>query len=123
MGDFLCGGIGLFFQLCMGYTYSLEKEQPYISSTSSFSVSPFGDGKSNNVLCLVIQSCPTLCDPIDCSLPGSSVHGILQARILEWAAMSSSRGLCNTGIEPMSPTLQVDSLPSEPPGNPWSNNV
>ena len=36
--------------------------------------------------------CPTLCDPMECSLPGSSVHGILQARILEWVAMPSSRG-------------------------------
>ena len=40
----------------------------------------------------VAQSCPTLCDPIDCSLPGSSVHGIFQARILEWIAISFSRG-------------------------------
>ena len=40
----------------------------------------------------VAQSCPTLCDPMDCSLPGSSVHGIFQARILEWAAISFSRG-------------------------------
>ena len=40
----------------------------------------------------VAQSCPTLCDPVDCSPPGSSVHGILQARILEWIAISSSRG-------------------------------
>ena len=38
------------------------------------------------------QSCPTLCDPVDCSLPGSSVHGILQVRILEWVAISFSRG-------------------------------
>ena len=37
------------------------------------------------------QSCPTLCEPMDCSLPGSSVHGIFQARTLEWAAISSSR--------------------------------
>ena len=37
------------------------------------------------------QSCPSLCNPMDCSLPGSSVHGILQARILEWVARSSSR--------------------------------
>ena len=44
-----------------------------------------------SVLCLVAQSCPTLCDPMDCSLPGSSVHGILQARILERVAMPSSR--------------------------------
>ena len=38
------------------------------------------------------QSCPTLCDPVDCSPPGSSVHGILQARVLEWVAISFSRG-------------------------------
>ena len=38
-----------------------------------------------------LQSCPTLCDPVDCSPPGSSVHRILQARILEWVAMPSSR--------------------------------
>ena len=40
----------------------------------------------------VAQSCPTLCDPVDCSSPGSSVHGILQARVLEWVAISFSRG-------------------------------
>ena len=40
----------------------------------------------------VAQSCPTLCDPMDCSPPGSSVHGIFQARILEWVAISFSRG-------------------------------
>ena len=41
---------------------------------------------------LVTQSCPTFCDPMDCSLPGSSVHGIFQARILEWVAISFFRG-------------------------------
>ena len=40
----------------------------------------------------LLQSCPTLCDPMDCSPPGSSVQGIFQARILEWMAISSSRG-------------------------------
>ena len=40
----------------------------------------------------VVQSCPTLCDPVDCSLPGSSLHGILQARILERVTISFSRG-------------------------------
>ena len=40
----------------------------------------------------VAQSCPTLCDPMDCSLPGSSIHGIFQARVLEWVAISFSRG-------------------------------
>ena len=39
----------------------------------------------------VAQSCPTLCDTMDCSLPGSSLHGILQARILEWVAISFSK--------------------------------
>ena len=38
----------------------------------------------------VTQSCPTLCDPMDCSLPGSSVHGIFQARVLEWGAIAFS---------------------------------
>ena len=41
---------------------------------------------------LVAQSCLALCDPMDCSPPGSSVHGLLQARMLEWVAMPSSRG-------------------------------
>ena len=43
-------------------------------------------------VCLVAQTCPTLCNPMDCSLPGSSVQGVLQARILEWVAIPSSRG-------------------------------
>ena len=70
------------------------------------------------VLCLVAQLCPTLCDSMDCSPPGSSVHGVLQARILEWVVMAFSRDLPNPGIEPRSPTLQADSLPIEPPGKP-----
>ena len=40
----------------------------------------------------LLQSCPTLCNPMDCSLPGSSVHGMVQARILEWVAIPSPRG-------------------------------
>ena len=46
----------------------------------------------NSVCVLVAQSCPTLCNPVDCSPPGSSVHGILQARILGWVAIPFSRG-------------------------------
>ena len=49
------------------------------------------DQMSHRVKVKVTQLCPTLCDPMDCSLPGSSVHGILQARILEWVAMPFSR--------------------------------
>ena len=117
----------------------------------------------------VAQSYLTLCDPVDCSPPGSSVHGILQARTLEWVAISFFRGSSrpgisciasgfftnwvireahshriwaplsvefsrqeywsrlplsspgdfpNPGIEPGSPALQADSLPSEPRGKP-----
>ena len=59
---------------------------------------PLGPGRSYICLLLlkvrvsVAQSCPTLCDPVDCSPPGFSVHGILQARILEWVAMPFSGG-------------------------------
>ena len=62
------------------------------------------------------QSCPTLCDPMDCSLPGFFIHGIFQARVLQWAAISFSRDLPDPGIELGSPALQADSLMSEPPG-------
>ena len=65
---------------------------------------------------LVTQLCPNFCSPMDCSLQGSSVHGILQGRILEWVTFPSPGDLPNSGIEPGSPALQADSLPSEPPG-------
>ena len=55
---------------------------------------------------------------MDCSLPGSSVHGILHAKILEWVAISFSRGFPKQGIEPRSPALQVDSLLTELRGKP-----
>ena len=47
---------------------------------------------SLSLLCSVAQSCLTLCDPTDCSQPGSSIHGIIQVRIPEWVAIPSSRG-------------------------------
>ena len=56
-----------------------------------------------------------LCDPVDGSLPGSAIPGILQARTLEWVAISFCRDLPNPGIEARSPALQADALPSEPP--------
>ena len=52
-------------------------------------------------------------DPMDCSLPGFSVHGIFQARILEWGAISFSRDLLDPGIETGSPALQTGSLLTE----------
>ena len=52
-----------------------------------------------------------------------TLHGILQARILEWVAFPSPGDLPNPRIEPQSPTLQADSLPAEPPGKPKSTGV
>ena len=71
------------------------------------------------VLCLVTQLCRTLCDPMDCSLPGSSIHGILQARILEWVAMPSSGNFPRDRIR-VSCLLhwQEGSLPLALPGKP-----
>ena len=59
------------------------------------------------------QSCLTLCDPMDSSLPDSSVYGIFQARIPEWVAISFSRGSSQPRTEPRSPALQADALPPE----------
>ena len=77
----------------------------------------------HTALCCTAQPCLTLRGPVDCSPPGSSVPGILQARILEWGAMPSSRDLPDLGVEPRSPALQVDSLPAEPQGKPRNTGV
>ena len=71
--------------------------------------------------CAPAQSCPTLCDPMECSPPGFSVLGISQARILEWGAISSSRGSSrprDRTCVSCSPALQAGSLPIEPSGKP-----
>ena len=60
---------------------------------------------------------------MDCSLLGSSVHGIFQARILEKVAMPSSRGSSQPRGQSGSPALQADSLPSDPPGKPMNTGV
>ena len=65
---------------------------------------------------LVAQSCLILCNPMTCSPPGSSDHGTLQVRVLEWVAISFSRDLVDPGIEPGFPALQAGSLLSELPG-------
>ena len=65
---------------------------PPFPSSSAEILSDGGQGAfAILVCCLVTQSCPTLCDPMDCNLPGFSVHGIFQARVLEWVAISYSR--------------------------------
>ena len=67
-----------------------------------------------------LQSCPALCDPMDCSPPGSSVHGILQARILEWGGHALLEGIFpSQGPNPPTLCLQhwrMGSLPLAPPG-------
>ena len=89
------------------------------------------EAKQNRVLSLSVgcgyyaakslQSCPTLCDPRECSPPGSSVRGLLQARILEWVAKPSSRGSSllrdRTHISYISCTGRWVLLPLVPPGN------
>ena len=65
---------------------------------------------------LVAQLCLTLGNPMDCLLPGSSVHGILQARILDWVAISFYRGSSQPRDWIWAPALHMDSLRSEPPG-------
>ena len=67
---------------------------------------------------LVTLSCLTLCDPMDCSPPGSSVHGILQAKILSELPCPPPGDLPHPGIELRSLALEADSLLSEPPGKP-----
>ena len=67
---------------------------------------------------LVTHSSPTLCYPIDGSLWGSSVHGIIQANRLQWVAISYAGDLPDPGTVPGSSALQADSLPSEAPTNP-----
>ena len=56
-------------------------------------------------MCMHAQSCPTLCNPMDCSTPSSSVHGISHVRILEWVAISFSRRSFWPRIEPMPPAI------------------
>ena len=82
--------------------------------------------QSNSVIniytCLVARSCSTPCDPMDCNPPGSSTHGILQARILEWVAMTFSRQTSQPGDRTHMSSVylhwQGSSLPLVPPEKP-----
>ena len=67
------------------------------------------------------QSCPTLCDPMDCGPPGTSVHRIPRQEYWSRLPFPSPGNLPEPGIEPRSPALQVDSLPSEPPGTSYTH--
>ena len=72
----------------------------------------------------VTQSCPTLCDPVDCSLPGSSVHGILQARILEWVVHFLLQGIFPIqGSKPGLPHCRQMLYPLSHQGSPYLANM
>ena len=67
--------------------------------------------------------CPTLCDLKDCSLQGSSIHSIFQARVLEWVAISFSRGSSRPRDQTQVSRIAADALTSEPPGKPSHINM
>ena len=85
---------------------------PYIQGSTTDNMQ---DSRRESLSCSVLSDSAT---SVDRSPAGSSVHGILQARILEWVAILFSRDLPDPGIELGSPALQADSLLSEPPGKP-----
>ena len=102
-----------------------ERNKESLQSSSHQTVTPHGEPSGNSRWenarywpqiaerkkeSKVARWCPTLCNPMDCSLPGFSIQGIFQARVLEWVAISFSRGSSLPGIKPGSPTLQADSL-------------
>ena len=104
-----------FFSVFHSTWYSAARG---IQTTSCQSKAYWTPPVKSEVKVLVTQSCLTLCDPM--GLPGSSVHRILQARILEWVAIPLFRGSPDPGVKLRSPALQADSLPSEPPGKPMN---
>ncbi|CAM9794401.1 unnamed protein product [Rangifer tarandus platyrhynchus] len=91
-------------------------QKPKTSNRSNMVTNSIKTWPTSKVKSEVVQLCPTLFNPVDCSPPVSSLHGILQARILEWVAISSPGDIPNPGIGPGSPAFQADSLTSEPPG-------
>ena len=92
--------VGKKFAINQGCKYSTNKQ------TKTFYIA-----EGYFCRCLVAKLCLTVCSPMDCSLPGSSVHGILQARILQWAAFSFSRGSSQPRNRTRPPALQADTLP------------
>ena len=99
---------------------SLHSAARGIQTTSSQSKAYGTPPVKSEVKVLVAQFCWTLCDPTGYSLPGSSVHRILQARVLEWVAIPFSRGSPDPGLKLGSPALHAYSLPSEPSGKPMN---
>ena len=105
--------------MCQQVTVSKE------SSRTIYTKSCLGRGKRDihkymYTYCIL---CPTLCNPMDCSLSGSSVHGILQARVLELVAMPSSRGSSRPRYQTQVSCIAGRFLTTEPPGKPVSVSV
>ena len=103
-------------------TVELEQNQIKISPELNLNKDIFISFKLNpwlhiRLVCSVAQSCLILCDPMDCRPPGSFVHGILQARILEWLPFPPPGNLPHSGIEPVSPELAGWFFTTEPPTN------
>ena len=107
--------------MAASFTWETIFSIPYSNILYSNSSRPF----YQSWLCSVAQSCLTFCDPMNCGLTGSSAHGIFQARILVWVAISYSRGY--SWLQSSNPWLlclphwQVDSLPLYHLGNPISH--
>ena len=112
--------------ICYTHTHTLPIFTPtyivYIIVTylSSFHVRLTEEELYPNCGCISHSIMSNSCDPMDCIPPGSSVHGIVQAKTLEWVAMPPPGDLPNPGIVLRSPALQADSLPPKPPGKPLS---
>ena len=111
----------------LGEVYTYHTEQPSPHPFPKVFISPSVCVCVCVCVCLVTQLCLILCNPMDCSPPGSPVHGILQARILEWVAISFPRDHPDPGIEPMflsTPTLAGGFLTTVPPRkSPNSNPI
>ena len=95
--------------------FSLKRKEILIHATTWLNLEVI---MQSEVKVLVTQSRLTLCNSMDSNPPGSFVHGISQARILEWIVIPSPGDLPNPGVKLKSPALQADSLLSEPPGKP-----
>ena len=88
--------LGKINDVCLNYRTKLALNPYFLHASSTISSRLSTPAPQDTQVVLkwseVSQSCPALCGPMDCSLPGSAIHGIFQARILEWAAISFSRG-------------------------------
>ena len=107
------GPLGLRTQLCND-----KKPRRWLESQWQTQGTRLSIGSQSSKQSEVTQLCPTLCHPVNCSLPGSSIHEISQARILEWLPFHSSGESPDPGIKPRLPALQADSRSSEPSEKP-----